>query len=86
MHYVYVLYSLKNKQLYIGYTVDVEKRIKEHSRGKTFSTRSRRPLELVYYEAHLSKEDSLRREKYFKSTKGRTTLRQILRDSLTSLA
>jgi len=82
MHYVYVLYSLKDGEFYIGYTTNVNKRYDEHASGKTPSTNPRRPFKLVYYEVHLSKSDALRRESYFKSTKGRTTLRQILRESL----
>lgn len=84
MNFVYVLYSLKDKEFYIGYTADIKKRIKQHSNGDTPSTKSRRPFKLLYYEAHLSKKDALRRESYFKSTKGRTTLRQTLRDSINS--
>ncbi|MFA5144038.1 MAG: GIY-YIG nuclease family protein [Candidatus Omnitrophota bacterium] len=82
MYYAYVLYSLKDKEFYIGYTTNVDKRCEEHASGKTPSTSPRRPFKLIYYEAHLSKKDALRRESYFKSTKGRTALRQILRDSL----
>jgi putative endonuclease len=81
-HYVYVLYSLKDKQFYIGYTADVIRRFRQHSLGQTHSTSFRRPFELVYYESHFSKKDALRRESYFKSTKGRVTLKQMLRDSL----
>jgi putative endonuclease len=84
MHHTYVLLSLKDKEFYIGYTNNIEKRFQDHLYGKTPSTNVRRPFELIYYEAHLSKKDVLRREKYFKSTKGRTTLKQILRDSLSS--
>ncbi len=82
MYFVYVLYSLKDNKFYIGFTANIEKRVEQHERGKTFSTKPRRPFELLYYEAHISKEDALRREAYFKSTKGRTTLRQVLRVTL----
>jgi predicted GIY-YIG superfamily endonuclease len=37
---------------------------------------------MLYYEAHLSKADAVRREQYFKTTKGKSTLRQMLRGSL----
>jgi hypothetical protein len=36
----------------------------------------------MYYEAHTSKKDAKRREQYFKSTKGKSTLRQMLRNAL----
>jgi putative endonuclease len=82
MHYVYVLLSLKDEKFYIGFTNDLERRLKEHNSGKNISTKSRLPLKLLYYEAHLSKKDAARRERYFKTTKGKSTLKQMLRDSL----
>lgn len=82
MHYVYVLFSLSDRKLYIGFSTDVKRRLKEHNQGKNISTKSRRPFELIYYEAHLSKSDAQRRERYFKTTKGKSTIRQMLRNSL----
>jgi len=82
MYYVYVLLSLKDKKFYIGFTNDLKRRLKEHDSGKNISTKSRRPLKLIYYEAHLSKADAERRERYFKTTKGKSTLKQMLRESL----
>ena len=84
MFYMYILKSDKDKDLYIGFTNDIEKRIEDHNSGKNISTRSRRPFKLLYYEAHISKEDALRRERYFKTAKGKTTLHQILRNSFSS--
>lgn len=82
MYYVYVLLSLKDKNFYIGFSEDVKKRLTDHNAGRNTSTKSRRPLELIYYEAHLSKDDACRREAYFKTTKGKSTLKQMLRTTL----
>jgi len=84
MYFVYVLLSLKDDKFYIGYSKDLKRRLKEHDSGKNTSTKSRLPLKLIYYEAHLSKADAARRERYFKTTKGKSTLRQMLRESLKS--
>ena len=81
-YHVYVLLSLKDGKFYIGYTNNIERRLDEHNSGKNISTANRRPLELIYYEAHRSKDDAQRRESYFKTTKGKVTLRQILRGTL----
>jgi putative endonuclease len=75
MYYVYVLKSIKDKQFYVGYTNDLEQRILAHERGKVYSTRQRRPIELIYYEACRQSEDALRREKYLKTTYGKRYLR-----------
>lgn len=62
MFYVYVLKSRKNKRIYIGSTSDLRKRVREHNKGETESTKYGLPWELAYYEAFLSKKDSLKRE------------------------
>lgn len=81
-YFVYILLSLKDGKFYIGSSADVQQRFKDHNDGKNISTSNRRPFELVYYEAFLSKQDALRREHYFKTTKGKITLRQMLREYL----
>lgn len=84
--YVYVLYSLKDHKFYIGFSADLKTRIGDHQEGRNESTKNRRPLKLIYAEAHLSEEDAKRRETYFKTDKGKSTLKQMLRDSLTHLS
>lgn len=80
--YVYVLRSTKDDQFYVGSTNDLKRRLQQHQRGENTSTAKRLPLELLYFEGHRSKNDALRREKYFKTTKGKVTLRQMLREAL----
>lgn len=72
--YTYVLESIKDHKRYIGYTNNLKKRLEEHNTKKTFSTKPRTPLKLVYYEACLNKEDAKRREDYLKTTQGRRFL------------
>lgn len=62
MNYTYVLKSKKDSQLYLGSTTDLRKRLKEHNDGRVFSTKARRPFELVYYEAYKSEGDARKRE------------------------
>lgn len=38
------------------------------------------PVELVFYEAYRNKYDALRREKYLKTSKGKSTLKNMLRE------
>ena len=81
--YVYVLYSEKDKKLYTGVTTNLEKRLEQHEEGLVPSTKYRRPLKLVYYEASVDKVDSYRREKYLKSGMGKRYLNNRLRKGLT---
>ena len=77
--YVYVL-LLKDKKLYIGFTSDLKNRIELHQKGNVDSTRPRLPLKLIFYEAYKNKYDALRREKYLKTSKGKNTLKAMLRE------
>jgi len=82
MFFVYILLSQKDNQFYIGYTQNIERRFQEHNSGNNESTKFRRPFKLLYYECHSHQADALRRERYFKTTKGKSTLRQMLRWAL----
>ena len=82
MHYTYVLRSHKDGNLYIGMTGDLHRRCREHQQGRNVSTKHRRPLELIFFEAFKCVEDAMRRERYFKTSKGKSSLRQVLRYSL----
>ncbi|ODS32402.1 MAG: GIY-YIG nuclease superfamily protein [Candidatus Scalindua rubra] len=66
MHYVYIIKSIKTKKIYIGYTSDLKRRLKEHNEGENYTTMRMLPIELVYYEAYKSKEDAKNREKQLK--------------------
>ena len=78
---VYVLYSLKDHQFYIGYTANFTRRMEEHAEGRSKSTKCRRPFVCVFCEYYLSKSDALRREQYFKTTVGKRVLRLMLQES-----
>ncbi|MCG2686424.1 GIY-YIG nuclease family protein [Candidatus Parcubacteria bacterium] len=84
VYYVYIL-LLNNGQLYTGYTVNLRTRFKEHRQGKVSSTKLRRPIKLIHYEAYSKKSDAQRRERYLKTTEGKRFLRQQIRDLLEDL-
>ena len=79
MWYVYVLRSLKNGRHYVGMSQDVSRRLKEHNDGRTRSTKSHKPFEIVYTEECENREAARKRERYFKSGAGRRYLDKILR-------
>jgi putative endonuclease len=80
MFYTYILQSLKNKSLYIGYTTDLEQRLKEHNNGKSLSTKSSKPYKLIFYEAFTNRKDAKAREGYLKSGWGFRTIRKMLKN------
>ncbi len=81
-YYVYVLQSLKRDWIYVGYTENLRRRLDEHNKGQNKSTKAHVPLELIHYEAYRSEQDARRREMYLKTTKGKTTLRTMLKEDL----
>jgi putative endonuclease len=62
MFYLYLLKSKRDGELYIGFTNDLRKRFLEHNSGKVFSTKSRKPFELLYYEVYKKEKDARHRE------------------------
>ena len=79
LHWTYVLLSLKDEKRYIGFTNNINKRLKEHWKGEVFSTQYRRPLILIYLEGCANEYDAKRREKYLKTTDGRRFLAKRLK-------
>lgn len=73
--YTYVLRSLKDGNLYIGWSDDLKRRLSSHNKGRVDATKGRLPFDLVYYEACLSKKKAVRREKSLKTGFGRKFLK-----------
>jgi putative endonuclease len=84
MFYAYILKSKKDSDLYIGSTNDLRERLKKHNLGKVFSTKLRRPLEVIYYEAYKSEKDARKREHNLKlRSRAFVQLKKRIKESLT---
>lgn len=83
MQYVYVLRSDKDNKNYVGYTKNLKLRFEEHQKGRVASTKGRRPLKLIYYEACLNQQDATHREKYLKTYHGKMFIKRRLKSYLT---
>ena len=68
MYYIYILVSEKGKT-YIGYSSNLDRRLKEHNEGKSKSTRGQK-WKLVYYEAFRDELDARERERKLKQRGG----------------
>jgi putative endonuclease len=84
-YYVYILFSLKDKGLYIGYSTDLKSRLQAHARGQNRATSLRRPFKLIHYEYFINKADAKAREEFLKSGYGRSQFKQILKGTLQEL-
>ncbi len=82
MWYVYILESLVDNKWYTGFTDDIKARLDRHNKGQVFSTKSRKPFKIIYYEACLHKKDAEAREKYLKSGMGKRYIKNRLNNYL----
>ena len=77
-YYTYILQSLKNNSLYIGYTSTLKVRLKSHNAGENKATKPFIPYRLIFYEAFLNRIDAKNREVYLKGGYGRKTIKSML--------
>ena len=80
MWYVYILQSEKTGRYYTGYAEDLEKRLKQHNKGKTKSLKAHLPVRVLYAEKAPSKQEAYYRERQIKSYKGGKAFKRLLGD------
>ena len=82
-YYVYILRSERDKNFYVGFTVNLKNRLKIHNKGQVPSTAKRIPLNLVYWEGCINRADALKREKYLKTAWGKRYIKGRIKNYLT---
>ncbi|MDD5463676.1 MAG: GIY-YIG nuclease family protein [Candidatus Moranbacteria bacterium] len=82
MFYVYLLESKKDKSWYIGYSSNLKKRFESHNKGENTATKSKKPWNIIYYEAYVEMSDAKNRELFLKSGSGRRFLKKQIRKYL----
>lgn len=76
--YVYILQSVKNGRYYIGSCTNMERRLAEHARGHTYSTRNRGPWILKYNEACITLAEAREKERAIKKWKSRKMIEKLI--------
>ncbi len=84
-YYVYTLQPLKDFKFYTGYTTDLKRRLIEHAKGQSLSTRFRTPFKLIHYEYFINIIDAKAREVFLKSGFGRKQLKESLKRTLNNI-
>lgn len=79
MIYVYIIKSLKDLGYYIGISQDLDKRLKKHNKGGVYSTKTRRPFKVEYFEEYNSYGEARIREKELKSYKGGFKFKKLIK-------
>ncbi len=85
-YFVYILYSKKDGNLYVGCTSNLEARIKEHNSGKVTATKNRIPLVKIYSEKFEGKSEAFNRERFLKSLWSGRLKRKILKEYLDKIS
>jgi putative endonuclease len=85
MYSVHILYSPSFRKTYVGFTNDIERRMREHNftESKSFTLRYR-PWELIYTEILENKSDAMGRERFLKSGFGREEVKKIVSNYLSN--
>ncbi len=77
VYYTYMV-ECSDGSLYTGYTNDLDRRVSAHNSGNGAKyTKSRRPVELVYYEEFDTKEEAMSREWHIKHLTRQQKMRLI---------
>ena len=80
-YFVYVIGSLKNfkPKTYVGWTKDLNERLRKHNSGEGAKSTKGRKWKIIYHEIFNSKKKALRREYYLKKDR---ILRKKLRNKI----
>jgi putative endonuclease len=79
MFYVYLIQSEVDSSFYIGYTSNLELRIKQHNNGESIYSRRKKPWKLVYSEEFENKTFALKRERFLKKQKNKDFYYQLIK-------
>ena len=79
MYFVYILVCLRTKRSYVGSTDNLVRRFRMHCDGSTRTTREKlfEPV-VVHWEAHSSRAEAVRKERYFKAGSGHRMRQAII--------
>ena len=77
MFHVYVLRSSKTGHRYVGSCEHLDERFRRHNFGHSKATRHGVPWTLVHSEKFCSRTEATRRERYYKSGRGRDELDKL---------
>ena len=78
MYYLYILKSIIDNKYYIGSTDSIERRLEEHNRGQTKSTKFRRPFKLIFTQKYSTLKEARYIEKKLKSFKNKKIIDRIV--------
>ena len=76
MYYTYIIQSSKDDRTYVGYTNNIDNRLKLHNSGRVKATKYRVPFKLLFFEKFQTEQEAKKRELWWKSGAGRRKLKE----------
>ena len=80
MYYIYILYSDRSDKYYVGYTKDVQQRLKQHNESErtTFTSKHRPWVLAAAFKVGESESEAIRIERFIKKQKSRGLLQRMV--------
>ncbi len=78
MFFTYIIYSKSLNKYYIGYTANLEQRLREHINHTKGYTGKASDWNLVYYDSFIEKDAALKREIEIKKWKSRKKIEELI--------
>lgn len=78
IYFVYLLQSVKDGSFYVGFTTDLQRRLKEHNSGHSNYSSKHGPWKLIYFEEFKTLEEAVARERYLKTGAGRKFRKKLI--------
>jgi putative endonuclease len=79
--YVYIVKSQADSSYYIGYSANLDDRLRKHNEANTGYTSRKRPWALVYWEQYESKREAMKRERFLKNQKSREFIERLIEEN-----
>ena len=82
MYYFYILYSKLLDKYYLGYTSDLNERLKKHNTHHKGFTGKVNDWKVVYSENFNNKNDAFKREQQVKKWKNKSRIETLIKNTL----
>jgi putative endonuclease len=80
MAWVYILQNSETDRYYVGSTIDLNRRLKQHRTGNTRTTRVLKTKKLIYTEEYLTEKEARVREKQIKARKSKIYIKKLINE------
>ena len=78
MYHLYILYSKRIDQYYIGHTNDLDDRLTRHNEGKSLATKRGVPWQLKFSTPFQTRSEAMRAEQWLKRMKSRVIIEKVI--------